>query len=122
MDTSNMQDFLELHDNFARRVRAAIAGLRAEAAGGQAAGPAGVDDDLVQRFRQRLDAIAAAKQRAVERLDDEANRVQQTIERLNGASTPEPALWADNRPAPEDRDASAVPAAKKTKRKPGSKR
>ncbi len=122
MDTSNIQDFLELHDNFARRVRSTIAALRAEPAGGHTAGPEAGDDDLVQRFRQRLDAIAAAKQRMVERLDDEANRVHQAIERLSGASKPEPALWADDRPAPEDRDASAPPAAKKTKRKPGNKR
>src|SRR2546427_4265222 len=121
MDTSNIQDFLQLHDNFARRVRSIIAALGAETVGGHAAGPDGGDDELVQRFQQRLDAIAAAKQRVVERLDDEANRLQQTIERLSAARTPAPALRADDRPAPEDREASAALAAKMTKRKPGKR-
>ena len=120
MDTSNIQDFLQLHDNFARRVRSIIAALRAETVGGHAARPDGGDDELVQRFQQRLDAIAAAKQRVVERLDDEANRLQQTIERLSATRTPAPALWGD-RPAPEDREASAALAAKMTKRKPGKR-
>lgn len=123
MDTTDIRDFLQLHDDFVRRVRQAIEAVRAEPGAGGGGPAAGTGGDLLERFRKRLDAVAAAKQRIVQRLDDETLRLQQTMARLGGVTARGPASPTDDRPAPEGRTDAPPPAApEKPKRKSGGTR
>ena len=120
MDTTNIKEFLTLHEEFVRRVQETVAVVRAGEEKERIPKGAIDRDRVVKQFQKRIESLSAAKQRAIERLDAEIRRHQETLASLGGTA-PLPKA-ADDRPAgPESRTEDRKARSTKPRKKAGGK-